>query len=176
MFLLNPPFIWRILGFSLATSWNHFPALITGHPGSPIKSQVVGCCGLHHYPSAHGIIDRQRPQAMQKNLEKKEFGNGKLTNLGWGNTLGILRWGSTDFNSGFPRLKRDQCEKMCPDQHQIWGVHFSGRNHWTEPQNAFHIHKQTHLATVVAGCLKVPMNQFNGLETNDVKLLIAGGQ
>jgi hypothetical protein len=65
---------------------------------------------------------------------------------------------------------------MCPDQHQIWGVHFSGRNHWTEPQNAFHIHKQTHLATVVAGCLKVPMNQFNGLETNDVKLLIAGGQ
>ena len=111
MFLLNPPFIWGIFGFSLATSWNHFPALITGHPGSPIKSQVVGCCGLHHYPSAHGIIDRQRPQAMQKNLEEKEFGNGKLTNLGWGNTLGILRWGSTDFNSGFPRLKRDQCEK-----------------------------------------------------------------
>lgn len=86
MFLLNPPFIWGIFGFSLATeSFSGFDYQIL--PGSPIKSQVVGCCGLHHYPSAHGIIDRQWPQAMQKNLEKKEFGNGKLTNLGWGNTL-----------------------------------------------------------------------------------------
>ena len=153
MFLLNPPFIWGIFGFSLATSWNHFPALITGHPGSPIKSQVVGCCGLHHYPSAHGIIDRQRPQAMQKNLEKKRVWKWK-TPPTWG---GVTLWAFWDGDQlisiqdslGWKEISE---KKMCPDQHQIWGVHFSGRNHWTEPQNAFHIHKQTHLATVVAGC------------------------
>ena len=54
------------------------------------ESQVVGCGGLHHDPSAHGIIDRQGPQ--KRILEPRSV---DVHWQKWGQQIGANKLGPT---------------------------------------------------------------------------------